>query len=508
MTLALAALPLLVTLGLLARRVRALYAGLIALATALGLAATVFRAPLGQLLGAHLDMVPTAVELAAILLGGLLLSELMSASGQQHRLGSWISQACREPSRAVLLIVLGLTPFMESLTGFGIGMLVAIPLLRQLGITPARAAVVGMLGLVTVPWGSLAAGSLVAARLGGVGFQELGVHSALLSLPVFLIAGAAALLVALGPQPALRALPTLLVAAFSLWGGVWLVNAVIGVPMAGVLGGLGTMAVLLLASRVVERKPSAHQAESIGRSMLVFGFLIGGLLASRAVLTALGIDEGWWVVVFGPGGWLVLTALLTPWLSGADRTVLRRSVPVALRRWWPVTVTTLVFLLVGTLMTATGMSTELARAGSVLGVGYVWLAPWIGGLGGFLTGSNTGANAMLAANQAATAHAISYPADWMVAVQNVSAALGSGAAVARVVLAAQVASSSPGPEDAVPSGSTRAPSADGSAETAGAVTTAETPTSSTVDNNWVLRIVLITHAVVFLTIGAIAALLG
>ncbi|GAA3028025.1 hypothetical protein GCM10020000_00610 [Streptomyces olivoverticillatus] len=209
---ALATLPILVTLGLLAARVRALFASLAALGAAAVLTATSFRIPLRELGDAQWHMVPTVVELAAILFGGILLSELMTRTGAQSRLGDRIGGACSSPSRAVLLVMLGVTPFAESLTGFGIGVIVAIPLLRQLGLPPAKAAVVGLLGLVTVPWGSLAPGSLVAAELGKVDFQHLGIDSAVLSLPVFLICGAAALTVALGARRAAAAAGDLLVA--------------------------------------------------------------------------------------------------------------------------------------------------------------------------------------------------------------------------------------------------------------------------------------------------------
>ncbi|GAA3013862.1 hypothetical protein GCM10020229_26430 [Kitasatospora albolonga] len=167
MNAALATLPILVTLGLLAARVRALYAALAALATAVVVTLTSFRQPAGDLGRAELHMLPTVVELAAILFGGILLSELMSRTGTQKRLGDWIGGSAGTAARAVLLVQLGVTPFAESLTGFGIGVVVAIPLLRQLGLSAPKAAVVGLLGLVTVPWGSLAPGSLVAAELGG-----------------------------------------------------------------------------------------------------------------------------------------------------------------------------------------------------------------------------------------------------------------------------------------------------------------------------------------------------
>jgi hypothetical protein len=76
--------------------------------------------------------------------------------------------------------------------------------------------------------------------------------------------------------------------------------------------------------------------------------------------------------------------------------------------------------------------------GGSLGHGYPVLAPWIGALGGFLA-ERTGANSMFAASQAAVALAVGYPPLAMAAIQNVSAALATMAALPKIALAAGLA---------------------------------------------------------------------
>ncbi|MEV0374577.1 L-lactate permease [Streptomyces sp. NPDC050636] len=495
MNAALAAVPILVTLGLLAARVKALYAGSAALVAAAVVAFLAFPTAPAVLGHAGAHMLPTMAELAAILFGGILLSELMARTGAQQRLGEWISGACGTPTRALLLIMLGVTPFAESLTGFGIGVVVAIPLLRQLGLAPVKAAIVGLLGLVTVPWGSLAPGSLVAAQLGGVDFQHLGVVSALLSAPVFAICATGALTVTFGLR---RALADLLLAVGTLWVTVWAVNVFIGPPLAGVLGALAVIMVLLVTARLREPASAADRAkaQSAGRALAPYGFLVAGLLVSRAALDAVGIEEGWWAVLAGPGGWLLVTCALTPWLLGEETTVLAPALRATVARWWQVALTTAVFVALGTLLTATGMSDALAHAAAALGPAYLLLAPWIGAAGGFLAGSNTGANAMFAASQAGTAHALGYPAVQLVGVQNVSAALASGAAVARIVLAAQLAQDAPGPTPQQPP----------EAASGGGGVALQEKTEQKADTGAIMRTVLGVHSLVFLVLGCIGLL--
>jgi lactate permease len=165
-----------------------------------------------------------------------------------------------------------------------------------------------------------------------------------------------------------------------------------------------------------------------------YGLLVALLLASRA---AAGLSQGAdglaEAVLLSPATWLGVTALATPALvGGAART--RHAIATALERWGPVAATTLAFLLLGALMTAAGMASALAAAGAGLGRAYLALAPWVGGLGGFLTGSNAGANAMFAAPQAEAARALDYPLERLLAAQNVSASLLTMASAPRVAL--------------------------------------------------------------------------
>lgn len=436
----LAATPIAVALLLLAARAGPVWAGLGALASAAAATWLGFPTPVRELRAGVGDIAALSVEVVLILLGGILLNELLAARGVQRRFGEWVTDVSGGSSRALLLVVLGVTPFVEAVTGFGVGAVVAIPLLLHLGFSPYRSAVAGLLGLVIVPWGALAPGTLVAARLADLSFQQLGVRSALLSLPVFVIAGGAALVVGLGRRRALQASGELAVVAGSLWAGVLAVNVVVGTAVAGALGSLVGIGAALALARLREGALLAPPRD-LGRKLLPYATLVGGLLAARAATTVAEAGGLWASVVNSPATWLLLTCVAVPFLvpnaSADDRTALRG----ALLRWWPVALTTASFLAVGGVMTATGMSRTLAHTAAELGPAYPALAPWIGALGGFLTGSNAGANAMFAASQAETARAIGYPVLTLVAVQNVSASLATMVSIPRVALAVSLAPS-------------------------------------------------------------------
>jgi lactate permease len=408
---------------LLLRRTRPPVAAVAALAAGVALL-TVFPASARALLDAGLLAAGTGAEVAAIILGGLWLDELLRRSGARDRLADWLAAVTADPGLRVLLVVLGVVPFAESVTGFGVGAIVGVPLLLGMGFAPGRAAVLALLGFVAVPWGALAPGTLIASRLTGVGFTELGVRSALLSLPVIAVCGLAALVVGTGWGTAGRRAGALGLTGGALWLGILGANRVLGTPLAGALGALAAIGVvLLLARRAQGRLPAARPV----LAAWPYGLLLALLLLGQA--GAAGLTGGPVAVVLGSAAtWLLVTCLVTA--RGSGLAALTASLP----RWRPVALTTAAFLALGALMAASGMAAALAGAGALAGDAYAGLAPWLGGVGGFLTGSNAGANALFATAQAEAARQAGLPVIDIVALQNVGASLATMASAARIQL--------------------------------------------------------------------------
>lgn len=433
-----AALPPLVAAGLLLRGVAAPRAAAAALAVAAA-SLSAFPTPWPVLLESQHRALTTGLEVTLITLGGLLFREVLAASRAEAQLGDWAAALSGDPVRRVLLVALGVVPFTESAAGFGVGAIVGIPLLLRMGLPPATAALVALLGLVAVPWGGLAPGTLVAARLSGISFQRLGELSAALSLPVFLVCGFSALAAVVGARRALLRAHELALVAACLWLGIAAANRLAGTALAGVLGGavaVGGSAALIRVHEGRVPRPTPSQL----RALSPYLALVALLLLSRAVaglgrsLAATGTGRAL-SAASSPGLWLLLACIAAALLVGLDRRALAGAVRRSLARLRPVSLATIAFLATGSLMTAAGMSAALAEAASRLGPAYLLAAPWLGGLGGFLTGSNTGANAMFAAAQAEAAVRLGWPPDRLLAVHNVAASLLTMASAPRVTLA-------------------------------------------------------------------------
>lgn len=446
LSLTVAAAPIVLVLLLLVLRVPSLWAGAAGLAAALVGAAVAFPVSGAQAGEATASLGPTVIEVAIILLGGVGLAEGMARSGAQDRIAAWLSAAETGADRTVMLLLLvyGMTPFMESVTGFGLGVVITAPLLIRLGLTPVKAVVSGLLGLVLVPWGSLGPGTLVAAQLGGVDFTELGVWSALMTPVVLAVSMVAVLWLNVGRvrlrDVALAAL-VLVVATVVLTAA----NALLGPPLAGVIAGAAVIALLLAVTRLQRGSlPAADRA--LGRALLPYALLSAGILSATGLLALAGAagataqtttDALGWLA--SPAVWSVVAAsvgiAMAP-AAGAARLAMLRG---ALRRWVPIAGNAIVFLLMGIVLATAGMASHLAEAAAQMGVGFVAAIPLLGALGGYLTGSNTGAAAMLSTATASSAAGLGASPMVALAGQNVAGSFAIIASPPRIALAVGVA---------------------------------------------------------------------
>lgn len=67
------------------------------------------------------------LQAAFVIIPGLCLNEVLTLNKAHERLVGWVHQIPATPSRKAILIVVGLAPALESMTGFGISLLVTIP---------------------------------------------------------------------------------------------------------------------------------------------------------------------------------------------------------------------------------------------------------------------------------------------------------------------------------------------------------------------------------------------
>jgi lactate permease len=462
MALLLAMLPLLVAILMLAVLQRSgLQAGLATVLTALLLVLFVPVFHLSFVLAAQAlgQGIAASLTVLYVLLPALWLYQVQRVTGSIETLARGISQLCPERDLQLLLLVIGVAPFVESVSGFGVGSVVIIPMLMALELETMQAAVLGLFGQIAVPWGALAVGTVLGAQITELNANSLSAHTALLSLPVPCLFALLTLLLG-GTRGALRRLwPIALAAGLLLALGEWCFSLWVGVELAGVFASIPVMLLLIVVGRIGSGSKKApvgqvhEQALTTPRFFLaVAPYLILTLLLllSRFVMPlqhwlqttgVLSVDAIalHFQLLYNPGFFIFVTVLATLLLTKASVAQAREAGVRTLRQFTPGAIAIASFLAASQVMSNSGMIAVLGGAAATLGIGYGWVAPWLGALGGWITGSNAGGMALFAQLQRATSLKAHLPVYWIVASQNGADSIATMAAPARVVLATTTA---------------------------------------------------------------------
>lgn len=425
-----------------------------ALAVALAVAPGPFALRPAALAAAHARGLLLSLVVVYVLAAGLLLFNVLDRARAIETLGAALARASQDRARRALLVVGALSPFFESVSGFGLAVVVVGPLLVALGFDARRATLLALLGQNAVPWGAMAIGTLIGAELADVPVRAMGVGSAWLTLPLAFLYNALTVVLAAGPGMVLRRLPDIVLGAAALGGGVLAGSAYVSVELAGVLAGLLAAAVQVALARLLEGPPAPAPAVPEGpspwRAAAPYAVLVAGLLVSRLVPAArawldnvLVLDAAAHGVrlpfLYSPAFFLLVASAVAAALFGLSGPALRGALRATARQWWPAAAATAAFIALSTVMVAAGMTTRLAEAAAAAtGAAFVLLSPLVGGLGGFMTGSNTGGNAMFGRFQVETALRAGLPPEVLAYANNVAAANATMASPSRVVLATAV----------------------------------------------------------------------
>lgn len=432
-----AALPFVIVPALLiSGRVGALAAGCagllatISVLLVLGSADTETRALIGQegLAGLWL-----AMQAAAFIVGGLFFYRCVRASepglfAAPGQTGDASSSGVLDRRRLYAACFL-LGPFAESATGFGVGMIIALPVILNAGARGLTALAFSLFSQMLVAWGSLGVGTAIGAELAGVPFADLAERSAWLQAPVLFghLAVFWLLLAGSGQRPTLAQ-----AADDVVWTGVLAIGLIVATTyIAPELGGLLATGGLLVVRALRDEPGVLGRAGQVFRSAWPYVALTAILVATRVVPPVREVLQDLWSIrplpqevafapLYHPATSLVvigMAALLASGRSGALR-------PVAGEVWrlgWKPVLVTIVYVVLARLIAGGGLADALAgEATRLVGAGAVYLAPLFGGLSGFLTGSNTASNGLMMPVQVALARAAGVDVTWAAALQNVA----------------------------------------------------------------------------------------
>ncbi|WP_067721997.1 L-lactate permease [Nocardia yamanashiensis] len=362
---------------------------------------------------------------AAVMLPGVYLSQVLTRRGVHESLQEWVRALPLSGPAKIALVVAGIAPTVEALTGFGVSLLVTVPVLLALA-PPATALRQAMLGMNIMPWGTLGLATVIGAALAGVSVTTLGTATAVTSALIFpLLTVWAALLSR--PERRLRTAVLAAGAGGVLASGLLISNRLGVVPPAGVLAGLFTSA-MGLALCALRRPRASEPSEVLAHTAAATGNVerhheinredrhgaTGGLIPPRPVLHAYGLVLGGIAVLriataagvaplalhTGGASFALLSSPGLPLLAAA--LLLDRGRPhlldarAAMNRVTRPLLALTGFVILGRLMADSGMISALGDAlANAPTMVIACAAPALGMLSGFVTGSNVGGDVLM-----------------------------------------------------------------------------------------------------------------
>lgn len=416
------------------------------------------------------------LDVLYIIWTALLLFHIADEAGAVKAIGQALPRLTADRTMQGLLLGWLFASFLQGMGGFGVPVAVAAPLLVGLGFSPVQAVIMACIGHGwAVNFGSLATSFQTLMAVTNLPGEILAPQSSLLLGSSAFACGGIVAFVAGGWKGLLRTLPAVLVLSavmgitqhLLVTNGLWTLGAT-GGAMAGLLAGFAITRIPFYRGKIAASVGSSRDENDQHRSLWVAGsayvvlvVLAFGLnlippitaaldkiqptLQFPALQTAYGwatpAEAGRKINLFGHPGAILLYASLIAWFiykkagyytPGAGRRILDKMSRGAVNS--SLGIVAMVGMAV--VMSHSGMTNLLAQglSQSFGRAFYPAIAPFIGALGAFITGSNNNSNVLFAALQMRTAELLQLSVTLILASQTAGGSLGSIMAPAKVIV--------------------------------------------------------------------------
>ncbi len=397
----------------------------------------------------------SALPIVTVLAFGALLYQVLSCTGAIDVLARRVSSSFTDKVLSALFISGALGTGFEWASGFGLGIVMVAPLYRRLGWSSAQIVQLSLLTQFWIPWGAYGASSMATSELTGLPLGVLASDSALVAWPLAFLYLCLIAVIASGWK-GIRGRWTIVLLSAAVMGTVtWAVSRWIEPTIAGGCAAVCLGAMLWCFTRAYpsdERiKDEACEPElSMWRVVLPYAFVVFYLATVDGIpglhqrlakwMTWSMRNHGVHVSFFlNPGLALFLACLLAVALLGRGGhrwSLCVQSVRNTYRQIWRPILATVAFMATSSWMADSGMfhvlGSDLARPGAVA---VLLTSPVLAALGGFMVGTSTASNAMLAPLQVQMAHGSHLPITILAVGQNVASAQTAYIAPSRIAFA-------------------------------------------------------------------------
>ncbi|MCG3399303.1 L-lactate permease [Staphylococcus massiliensis] len=386
---------------------------------------------------------------AYVIFFGVLLFHLMNESGKIQDISTQIKLLTNDQVLQVIILVVCISPLIESTSGFGTAFLVITPILMSLEINHYKAACIGILSLLAVPWGALATGTVIGTEIVNLDLKHVGFLTSILTVPSILYFLGLCIYILGGSTLLKNNIYKILIYTLIFSLSNIFFNFFISVELAGVLSSLLTL-VIGITHINIQNGRTNKSFNALIKLLSPYIFLTILVLISRTIPIFETFLKNHFVIsiekfnfrlllLHSPGFWLIITCIYTIIKFKINAHIIFKSLHKTLNQWGIFVISTTLFISMAEIMDTSGMITTISNGiNNNVGKYFIVISGIIGSVGGFLTGSNTGANAMFMKLQIHTARELNLSTSLIAGLQNASASNSTMSTPSRILLAANL----------------------------------------------------------------------
>mgnify|MGYP002623382268 FL=1 len=393
-----------------------------------------FDMPMQDVLTGTLEGAAMAVwPILGVIVAAIFAYNLTVHTGGMDKIKDMLSSVSTDKRMLILIIAWGFGGFLECMSGFGTAVAIGASMLVAVGVQPVSAVIVSLLSNAAMSsYGSVGLPLTTLAKLTNFDPLQIASYTAI-QLSVMMILMPFIMLVAFDGLKALKSMvPACLVGGLAFCLPSLLAAMTLGASLAGIAGAVCSMSALVIYAKKFPVHAPEYEIDDVDENfsitpgeavrawlvfILIFVFLIGSSIPAVAevlktvntkVMIYSGLDAApttfQWIttptIIFVSA---VLSGLINNASIGDMINVLSRTVKTLI----PTFITIITIIATARIMGYSGMTMAVATTTvAATGTVYPFIAPLIGSIGAFITGSATSSCVLLSKLQVDSAIAI------------------------------------------------------------------------------------------------------
>ena len=422
----------------------------IALAMTVILSMMVWKMPVVDSLTAALEGAAMAIwPIMLIIVAAVFTYNLVTYTGGMETIKKMMTTVSTDQRILVLILAWGFGGFLEAIAGFGTAVAIPASILAALGFNPVFAAIICLIANTTpTAFGAIGLPVSTLAQVTGLNVNDL---SFTVALQLFVMIVVVPFILVMFTGKGIKGLKGVfwitLFAGSSFALPQIFVAKYLGAELPAIVGSVVCMAVTIFIAKVFYKDTAAKDTQKIDRKTAIMAWLpfilvfviiilcsslfpmINGALAQ--VKTTIQIYTGphgkpftfLWLAT--PGTLIIIATYLGGLIQGVKFGEITKLLLNTVKQMFKSAITIMSIVALAKVMGYSGMIGVIATVlVMVTGSYYPLIAPFIGALGTFVTGSDTSANVLFGGLQVEAAKAVGISPYWLAAANTAGATAG------------------------------------------------------------------------------------